>query len=51
MTMFAVLLAIGMGLLPSTPWLILSPLMARWIRQRTEHALETLVSNARYATN
>ena len=43
------LVAIGGAMLPVSPWLILSPMMARMIRNRTHHALETLVSNAGYA--
>jgi hypothetical protein len=46
-----VLFALGCSMLPVAPWLFLSPLMARWIRNRTERALETLANNAAYAGN
>jgi hypothetical protein len=44
------LIAIASGLVPLAPWLILSPLMIRMIRNRTHRALETLVANSCYAT-
>ena len=34
-----------MALLPILPWLVISPLMARWIKNRTTKALNTLVHN------
>jgi hypothetical protein len=40
------LFALGAGLLPVAPWLVLSPMMASWIRNRTHRALETLANNA-----
>lgn len=40
------LFAVGVAMLPVTPWLILSPMMSRTIRSRTENALTTLVTNA-----
>lgn len=40
------LFAIGMAMLPVTPWLFLSPMMSKMIRQRTQDALRTLVTNA-----
>lgn len=40
------LFAVGTALLPIAPWLILAPLLAGAIRQRTQLALNTLVSNA-----
>ena len=43
------LVAIGGSMLPVAPWVILSPLMAKMIRSRTQRALTTLVHNACYA--
>lgn len=40
------LLAIGGGMLPVSPWLFLSPMMSSMIRTRTQNALTTLVTNA-----
>jgi hypothetical protein len=34
------------GLAPTAPWIIILPLMARWMRRRVEKALETLLANA-----
>ena len=34
-----------MAFLPVVPWIIISPLMARWIRTRTTKALDTLAYN------
>jgi hypothetical protein len=42
------LLAIGGSMLPVAPWLILSPLIARMIRIRTQNAVETLIRNAAF---
>jgi len=39
----------GTALLPVSPWLILSPLMIRWIARRTKNAIETLAHNATLA--
>jgi hypothetical protein len=44
------LLAFGGAMLPVAPWLILSPLMSRMIRRRTQNAVETLIHNAAFAT-
>jgi hypothetical protein len=41
------LVSIGMGLLPISPWLLLSPLMTRALRRRTEQALDTIVHSSR----
>jgi hypothetical protein len=38
--------AFGVAILPVAPWLFLSPIVARRIRQRTQAAIETLVRNA-----
>jgi hypothetical protein len=43
------LVALGVAMLPAAPWLVLSPRMARMVRNRTHRALETLVANAAYA--
>jgi hypothetical protein len=40
------LLALGGSMLPVAPWLILSPLIAKSIRKRTQNAIEILVRNA-----
>ena len=40
------LLALGFAMLPVTPWLVLSPMISKWIRTRTQNALQTLVRNA-----
>lgn len=40
------LLALGFAMLPVSPWLVLSPMISKWIRTRTQHALQTLVRNA-----
>ncbi len=42
--------AIGGAMLPVAPWLILSPLMAKMIRKRTQDAVETLVRNAAFCS-
>lgn len=42
------LVATGIAMLPVSPWLVLSPLMSRMIRKRTQHAVETLVRNAAF---
>ena len=34
-----------MAFVPVLPWLVISPLMARWIKTRTTKALDTLVYN------
>ena len=34
-----------MAFLPVVPWIIISPLMARWVRTRTTKALDTLAYN------
>jgi hypothetical protein len=44
------LLAIGVAMLPVSPWLFISPLISRMIRRRTQNALETLVRNASYSS-
>ena len=44
-----ILFAVGAAMLPVAPWLVLSPMMARWICNRTQRALETLVNNAAHA--
>lgn len=36
---------------PIAPWMVLGPLMSRWMRSRTERALETLVHNAACASD
>lgn len=41
-----VLIVIGICLLPGLPWLVLSPMMSRWMEKRTKQALDTLVNNA-----
>jgi hypothetical protein len=38
--------AIGIAILPVTPWVFLSPMMSKMIRTRTQNALTTLVINA-----
>jgi hypothetical protein len=38
--------AIGIGMLPSLPWLIISPWIAKMIRNNTHQALDALVTNA-----
>lgn len=43
------LFGFGTALLPVSPWLILSPLMIRWITRRTKNAIETLAHNATLA--
>lgn len=43
------LMAIGVSMLPVAPWLILSPLMAKSIRKRTQNAIETLIRNAAFS--
>lgn len=43
------LLGLAAGLLPVAPWLVLSPLMARRIRRRTESAIDALIHNATFA--
>jgi len=45
------LVAIGFTMLPVAPWLVLSPLMSRTVRCRTEKAIETLVLNATFVRN
>ncbi len=40
------LFAMGIAMLPVTPWLFLSPMMSNMIRTRTQNALTTLVKNA-----
>ena len=40
------LFAIGIAMLPVTPWLFLSPMMSKMIQTRTQNALTTLVTNA-----
>jgi hypothetical protein len=40
------LVAIGGALLPVAPWLVLSPMISRMIRMRTQNALTTLITNA-----
>jgi hypothetical protein len=40
------LFAIGIAMLPVTPWLFLSPMMSKMIRTRTQNSLTTLVTNA-----
>jgi hypothetical protein len=40
------LLAICGAMLPVSPWLLLSPMMSNMVRNRTQSALTTLVSNA-----
>lgn len=34
------------GLAPTAPWIIIMPLMTRWVRRRTNRALDTLLANA-----
>ena len=36
----------AMCMLPALPWLFIAPIMIRWIREKTNRALETLVKNA-----
>lgn len=43
------IIAIIGAMIPVSPWLVLSPLMARKIRNRTCTALQVLVDNASYA--
>jgi hypothetical protein len=43
------LLAIGFSMLPVAPWLILSPLIAKSFRKRTQDAIETLIRNAAFS--
>jgi len=38
-------LVLLISLAPVAPWLVLTPLLNRWIRRRTEAALDTLLSN------
>lgn len=40
------LVAIGGGMLPVTPWLLISPVMSKAVRKRTENALTTLLQNS-----
>jgi hypothetical protein len=40
------LLAVGMAMIPVSPWLVLSPLMSNMVRTRTQNALVTLVQNS-----
>jgi hypothetical protein len=42
------LAAMAISLLAVSPWFVLSPLMARSMRNRTHSALETLVRNATF---
>lgn len=37
------------GLLPVSPWVVLTPLMIRMVRRRTQRALDVLASNAVFA--
>jgi len=34
-----------MAILPVLPWAVISPLMARWLKNRTTKAVDTLVHN------
>jgi hypothetical protein len=43
------LTAMVCAILSVAPWLVLSPVMARMFRNRTQRALETLVNNATFA--
>lgn len=45
------LFATGAAMLPVSPWLVLSPMMSKMIRTRTQNALTTLVANAVRITN
>ncbi len=45
------IVAIGAAMLPVTPWLLISPLMCRMLRTRTENALTTLVQNSLQLSN
>ncbi|MFN7290700.1 MAG: hypothetical protein ACK5YR_02680 [Pirellula sp.] len=40
------MIAIGIGMLPAFPWLLISPWMAKLIRNNTHQALDDLVSNS-----
>jgi hypothetical protein len=40
------LLAVGVAMLPVSPWLFLSPMMSKMTRTRTQNALTTFVNNA-----
>jgi len=44
-----VAITMALGLLPTTPWVVISPLMVRMIRNRTQRALDVLANNACYA--
>lgn len=39
-------LAVATPILAVSPWLVLSPLMSRWIQKRTESAIETALQNS-----
>jgi hypothetical protein len=43
-------LTLAMGMLPSVPWIVISPMMIRRIRERTHRALDVLVSNSTFAS-
>jgi hypothetical protein len=45
------LVALAGGMLPVAPWLVLSPMMIRWIRNRTHRALDTLANIVAYVGN
>lgn len=45
------IVAIGGAMLPVTPWLLISPVMSKMIRTRTENALTTLVQNSYQLSN
>ncbi len=40
------MVAIGIGMLPALPWLVISPWMAKMIGNNTQRALDALVTNA-----
>lgn len=40
------LVAVGGAMIPVSPWLILTPILCRMIRKRTQNAVEVLVRNA-----
>ena len=45
-----VIVALGFGLLPVAPWFVISPLVVRLTRKRTQRALDVLANNAAFAT-